>query len=117
MFYHFDQNNSGGRFHNDNRVCNHVIIEACCAAEANERAEGLGIYFDGVENDQDCACCGDRWYPVWGQGDDEPLLYAEHPASYHEHFVQPGDVYCRVFYSDGRVAEHRVPAPAQLEEK
>lgn len=28
MFYHFDQNNSGGRFYNDDRVCNHVIIEA-----------------------------------------------------------------------------------------
>jgi hypothetical protein len=33
MFYHFNQNNSGDRFHNNSWVCNHVIIEARCATE------------------------------------------------------------------------------------
>lgn len=111
MFYHFNQNNSGGRFHNDDRVCNHVIIEARHAAEANDRAEGLGIYFDGVENDRDCACCGDRWHQAWGQGKDEPQIHGQHPAAHDEPFVEPGEVFCRVFYLDGRVAEFRKPAP------
>ena len=111
MFYHFDQNNSGGRFHNDDRVCNHVIIEARYASEANSRAEGLGIYFDGVENDIDCPCCGDRWYQAWGQGEDEPQIHGEHPATRDDWFVEPGEVFCRVFYLDGRIAEFRKPAP------
>lgn len=109
MFYHFDQNNSGGRFHNDDRVCNHMIIEAHCAAEANDRAEGLGIYFNGVGDNLDCSCCDDRWYPVWGQGDDEPLIYGAHPAAHDEPFVEPGEVFCRVFYLDGSIAEFRRP--------
>lgn len=111
MFYHFNQNNSGGWCHNDEDLCHHVIIEAENASEANARAEGLGIYFDGVENGRDCECCGDRWYPVWGQGDDEPQIHGEHPATYDELFVEPGEVFCRVFYIDGRVAEFRKPAP------
>ena len=111
MFYHFSQNNSGGCFHNDDLVCIHMIIEARHAAEANDRAEGLGIYFDGVENDRDCDCCGDRWYQAWGQGDDEPLIYGAHPAAYAAHFAEPGEVFCRVFYLDGYVAEFRKPAP------
>lgn len=107
MFYHFDQNNSGGHLHIDDRVCKHVIIEACHASEANERAEGLGIYFDGVENDRDCACCGDRWYQAWGQGKDESQIHGHHPATYNEMFVEPGEVFCRVYYLDGRITEFR----------
>ena len=114
MFYHFAQNNSGGSFQNDDRVCSHVIIEARHAAEANERAEGLGIYFNGVEDDRDCPCCGDRWYPVWGQGKDEPQIRGQHPATHDDWFVEPGEVFCRVFYLDGHVAEFRKPAPSLI---
>ena len=111
MFYNFNQNNSGGWCHNNKDLCHHVIIEAENAAEANELAESIGIYFNGVEDNLDCSCCGDRWYPVWGQGDDEPLIYDAHPAAYTEHFAEPGEVFCRVFYLDGRIAEFRKPAP------
>ena len=107
MFYHFNQNNSGGWYHNNKDLCHHVIIEAENAAEANELAESIGIYFNGVEDNLDCSCCGDRWYPVWGQGDDEPLIYGARPAVYAEHFPEPGEVFCRVFYLDGRIAEFR----------
>ena len=54
---------------------------------------------------------GDRWCPVWGQGDDEPLIYGTRPAAYTEHFAEPGEVFCRVFYLDGRIAEFHKPAP------
>lgn len=63
-FYHFRQNNSGGRFVQNDDLDVSVLIEANDAREANDLAERIGIYFDGVANDMDCECCGDRWHPV-----------------------------------------------------
>ena len=63
-FYHFRQNNSGGRFAVNNDVDVHVLIEANSAEEANSIAESKGIYFHGVEDGMDCDCCGDRWSAV-----------------------------------------------------
>lgn len=66
MFYSFRQNNSGGSFRidPDAGISVNVIIEADSATEANERANEIGIYFQGVYWEQDCECCGDRWDPV-----------------------------------------------------
>jgi hypothetical protein len=61
MYYEFRQNNSGGHFEESEDVGITVIIEACCFAEAKEKAEEIGIYFDGVQKGMDCPCCGDRW--------------------------------------------------------
>lgn len=65
-FYEFCQNNSGGFFVCDDErgIGPLVWIEAASANEANDRAESIGIYFDGVSDNRDCSCCGDRWYPV-----------------------------------------------------
>ena len=60
--YKFDQNNSGGSFTVNNDLCENVIIEANSENEAIEKAESLGIYFNGVSDGCDCECCGDRWY-------------------------------------------------------
>ena len=63
-FYTFRENNSGGRFLLDKEG---VIVLAESAEEANDIAEcnpDSPIYFDGVADERDCACCGDRWYPV-----------------------------------------------------
>lgn len=65
QFYEFSQNNSGGGFDVDKKVCNKVFIEAESADEANAIAQELGIYFDGVEKGIDCGCCGDRWYEAY----------------------------------------------------
>lgn len=78
MFYLFSQNNSGGYFIVNDKVCNKLIIEADCKEEATKVAENLGCYWDGVSKGIDCPCCGDRWtdcekididelksYPVW----------------------------------------------------
>jgi hypothetical protein len=59
FFYHFHQNNSGGVLLEP--ACE-VFIEADTAEEANAIGLENGIYFDGVEKDYDCDCCGDRWY-------------------------------------------------------
>ena len=75
MFYHFNQNNSGGSFLFDENqgITHHVVIEADNASDANAIAEGIGIYFDGYG---DCSCCGNRWYPVDDHNEEDfPHVY------------------------------------------
>lgn len=62
MFYELDQNNSGGYFDVDDKVCHRLFIEADSLTEAIIKAEELGCYWNGVEQGIDCGCCGDRWY-------------------------------------------------------
>jgi hypothetical protein len=57
-FYHYDQNNSGGFFR---EPALNVFIEASSHKEADAIALDNGLYFDGVDEDRDCPCCGDRW--------------------------------------------------------
>ena len=68
-WYMFDQNNSGGYFDVDNKVCHRLFIEAESFDDAVEKAEELGCYWDGVDKGIDCSCCGDRW-SKWG---DDPV--------------------------------------------
>lgn len=82
MFYTYSQNNSGGSFDYDPYagISHYVIIEADTAERADARALEIGLYFDGVENDYDCDCCGDRWYPqTWyssdAEGTEAPSVY------------------------------------------
>lgn len=77
MFFHFRQNNSAGWFHidSDAGISVNVIVEARSAEWANQAARDLGIYFDGVGNDVDCECCGDRWTRAWMDGDEVPSMY------------------------------------------
>lgn len=60
-FYEFKQNNSGGSFIANDKVCNRLFIEAKDVNEANRKAEELGCYWNGVSIGLDCPCCGDRW--------------------------------------------------------
>lgn len=75
MWFEYSQNNSGGsHVYDDNRgLAEWVFVEADSAKEADEYAESIGIYFNGVDDDMDCDCCGDRWHPQawWGGGDDK----------------------------------------------
>lgn len=82
MFYTYRQNNSGGVFDVDENVKHYVIIEADSAKEADEKAESIGLYFDGVEKGIDCPCCGDRWDkaddPDFGiNGTEKPEIYGK----------------------------------------
>jgi len=83
-FFTYDQNNSGGVFELTDDLTYRVIIEAESAKEANAKLESLGGYFNGVEKEIDCDCCGDRWYSAWSEdaGNPEPLLYGQTPAEY-----------------------------------
>ena len=61
MFYEFNQNNSGGHFVVNDKLCHRVFIEADNTYEAIHKAEELGCYWYGVKEGRDCPCCGDRW--------------------------------------------------------
>lgn len=62
MFFEFKQNNTGGHFDVDKKLCNRVVIEAPSLEVAQTKGLVLGMYWDGVNSGTDCACCGDRWY-------------------------------------------------------
>lgn len=78
IFYHFRQNNSGGKLISDDIVSTHVFIEAPNSRLANIVAENIGIYFNGCLDGIDCSCCGDRWSTV----DDDNKI--EFPFNYSE---------------------------------
>ena len=62
VWFEFRQNTSGSYYIGPTEVW----VEADDYMEANERAEREGIvYFDGVDSEQDCECCGDRWSRTW----------------------------------------------------
>lgn len=83
MWFHYQQNNSGGRFilDEDKGITHHVFINADNTDEANDHALSIGLYWNG---DIDCPCCGDRWYPAW-EGMREPLIYGEPVRNYTGH--------------------------------
>lgn len=101
MFYCYNQNNSGGSFVSNDSVAHYVFIEADSANEADDRAEDIGIYFNGVKNYRDCECCGDRWYEArYNDATIEPMIYGTPVASFTDTFSQEGKPYA--YYKDGR---------------
>ena len=107
MFFTYTQNNSGGSFeHEPGKYGFAVVIEAETAAQANSKAEDLGLYFDG---ESDCPCCGRRWTEVDAvDGEAEPEIYGQplaKNATSDNRFGWWGlPIY--VHYLDGRVEKH-----------
>ena len=86
-YFEFTQNNYGGSFVIDDvrGLGPRVWIEAKNADDANSRAEGIGIYFNGCEDDIDCDCCGDRWYPVYkDDGEEEVNINYKYDFNCHD---------------------------------
>lgn len=71
-FFHFHQNNSGGRFR---EPAINLVIEAVNVSEAKTIAETEGAYFNGVDDGIDCECCGDRWGLPYDEGTETPQMY------------------------------------------
>jgi len=84
-WFHYRQNNSGGTFVIDDAagLGPEVYIEAYDSDHADERAEQLGIYFDGVNEGSDCECCGDRWYNASRYSDD-PFSLSKYSFFWHD---------------------------------
>jgi hypothetical protein len=111
-FYEFSQNNSGGVFITDDKLCHQLFIEAEDAKESIYLAERLGCYWDGVEMGCDCSCCGDRWYRSYVKPLEFPMEWGKSTLSNIEEYAQyMADNYgwttpdCRIFYKDGTVKE------------
>lgn len=105
-FYQFDQNNSGGSFDVDDKVCHRLFIEADSEEEATSKAEFLGVYFNGCDDGIDCYCCGDRWYG--SEEVESPHPYGdsiEEIAQYHADHYGWTTPDCRIFYKSGEVKE------------
>ena len=97
MFYKFRQNNSGGWFEVDDQVAITVFIEANSAEEANQIAQQHGIYFDGVRDEKDCACCGDRWYEASESNGSEEIEIGKYDGMW----VKKGSLSAHVYMLDG----------------
>lgn len=114
-WYEFDQNNSGGSFTTNDKLCHRVWIEASTKNEAISKALELGIYFDGCSMGFDCSCCGDRWSEPYGKATIYPYTYdktkplvfnnPEDHAQYvaNQFGLTTPDV--RLFYKDRRIKE------------
>lgn len=101
MFYTFSQNNSDSKFIVNEYLTEFVIIEAEDASMANDKAETLGIYFDGVCKDIDCECCGDRWNMVADfQGTETPMIFGRSFADWQGY---RNAMYCIIYYADGSI--------------
>lgn len=97
-FFNYRQNNSGGSFA-DPAI--HVYIEAENPAEADYIAVNHGVYFNGVEKEMDCDCCGDRWATAYGSGEsiEEIQSSIAVDSSYPSHSTVAA---CLVVHADGR---------------
>ena len=51
-----------------------LYVYAETPEEADNIAESVGVYFDGVSAGTDCDCCGDRWYRASWKLSEEDLL-------------------------------------------
>lgn len=106
-FFTFSQNNSGGRFEHDKEagIGHFVIVEALNSKDACDRAESIGLYFNGCDTGQDCECCGDRWYEPYGEGSETPNIYNADVSSGVYEAEWLWDVPSYIHYMDGTVKE------------
>ena len=124
MFYTFSQNNSGGVFDFDAKrgIGQYVIVEADTPADANYRAEQIGLYFNGCDDDgPDCPCCGDRWSEMYRgeKGDEVPSIYGTpitEPMRVFIRWAPDGEPEGYVHFADGRVEPFTRTATPDSEE-
>ena len=81
--YRYYQNNSGGwcndmpsihpslGFVDEDGV--NLYVYADTPEQADQAAENVGVYFDGISEGKDCSCCGDRWTRNYGELDAETI--------------------------------------------
>lgn len=117
-FYQYRQNNSGGGFDFDANagISVYVIIEADSTYEADDKAESIGLYFDGRG---DCSTCGYRWSSAsYYDEDDRPQIYGTPIEDYD--FVDGPYAYkwisdgpeAYVHFKDGLVQGYGLPRKA-----
>ena len=118
MFYHFSQNNSGGSFHVSHRdgISHHVIVEGQNLEDITERAEQIGLYWDGCSEGHDCSCCGDRWSRPWSDADEVPCIYGQNVTEgvyVNDYKAIDKGPEGYIHYMDGRVVPVKVKKPVK----
>lgn len=125
QFYHYRQQNSGGKYVIDDKLRINVIIEADSFVKANVRARALGMYFDGVKEGIDCPHCGDRWVPQYYDfaGRHSPQVYKLPILLVPDHLRKDADTVVhylpegRVFYAFAAdIFRGGVPVPKEIGE-
>lgn len=111
--YEYTQNNSGGSFMVDSKLCHRLFIEAKTQKEADLKALDMGVYFNGCDDDIDCPCCGDRWHE--GSEVEVPVVYDKKRSlvfstieGYAQHLADGfgwTSPEARIFFADGSVKE------------
>lgn len=109
-FFTFNQNNSFGTFKYDKEkgITRAVIIEAVDVDDSVNRAENIGLYFEGISDGIDCPCCGDRWTKPWSdEGTEVPEYYGQdvrHELSNKTHrFLKDDQQEIAVHYFGGHI--------------
>ena len=122
MFYTYDQNNSGGKFIQDDKVGMYVIIEADSSTEADSKAEEIGIYFDGVDYGRDCSCCGDRWSRTSDDSDERaeaPSIFSQTIEDHYNNIdFRPlrDEHVIHIYYKDGNHEKLEINALEKYEQ-
>ncbi len=94
MFFEFTQNNSGGSFTTNDKLCHRIVIEGYSYEETREKALEMGIYFDGCDLGLDCSCCGDRWSDY----DDTPLKIKDKwKMGVYDHYKEPEKLWDKLY--------------------
>lgn len=96
-WWHFNQNNSGGYFIDNDVVSHDVCVQARDAVEAQARAEKI---FEPYS--QYCGCCGERWYINCFEEDgaDAPEIYGDPISEITKSLFHKT---CVLHHFDGRV--------------
>lgn len=98
-WFPYSQNNSGGKFVNNDSVSEFVLIQAKNADKANTRMERITEPFGDF-----CFCCGQRWYIdcVDDDGAIEPKLWGK-PLNKQQLFDLDNNIVLHHF--DGRITK------------
>lgn len=94
-WYQYSQNNSGGEWMGP---AFEVYIEAHSPKNADNRAQCVGVHFDGVYRGSDCECCGDRWTRATYTSPYTPCREVPEPIT-----LTPSDYWERYRASGGKV--------------
>lgn len=97
LWFHFSQNNSGGRFVVNDDVAEDVFFQAPSAKDALVKAHAV---LDESAADW-CPCCGERWdfYVEDSDGTAVPMIYETPLTEAEETWCRKGAV---VYFFDGR---------------
>ena len=97
-----------------------VIVEANSKEEADNKAESIGLYWNGVDEGHDCKCCGNRWPNCYIDVNDTPHVWDQDVStSYTTNYIwmkNKEEVF--IHYLDGKVNGHIATKPtAKTKEK